>query len=40
MFFEMDLLELFSFGEKNVVYFSGEGSSSNGDYSCNINNYF
>ena len=46
--FEMDLLELFSFGEKNVVYFCGEGSSGNGDHSsssnsghsCNINNYF
>lgn len=40
--FEMDLLELFNFGEKNIVYFSGEGfsnnySNTNGD---SINNYF
>jgi len=38
----MNLLELFSFGEKNIVYFSGEGfsnnySNTNGD---SINNYF
>jgi transcriptional regulator with XRE-family HTH domain len=39
--FEMDLLELFNFSEKNVVYFSGDfssnGSNSNGS---SINNYF
>ena len=30
--FEMDLLELFNFGEKNIVYFCGEGSSNYGDH--------
>lgn len=32
----MDLLELFNFGEKNVVFFSGDNSISNSD----SNNYF
>lgn len=34
--FGMDLLELFSFGEKNIVYFSGDNSG----HCINANNYF